>query len=96
MSARGSVAAMCVSGLRGERQVFPEMHGDVDGVGAQRDAEIAGETAAAQELGQRRVELAVAGGREKGVLDLQTRMAREQRIADEARLHLRQQAGART
>ena len=61
VSARGSVAAMCVSGLRGERQVLPEMHGDVDGVGAQRDAQIAGEPAAPQQLGQRRVELAIAG-----------------------------------
>ena len=95
MSARGSVAAMCVSGLRGERQVFPEMHGDVDGVGAQRDAEIAGEAAAAQELGQRGVELAIGRGSKEGVLDLQARMAREQSVADQARLHLRQHAGAR-
>jgi hypothetical protein len=71
------------------------MHGDVDGVGAQRDAKVAGETAAAQEFGERRVELAVAGRCEEGIFDLQTRMARKQSIADEARLHLRQQAGAR-
>ena len=71
------------------------MHGDVDGIGAQRDAEIAGEPAAAQKLGQRCVELAVAGGSQEGILDLQTRMARKQSIADEARLHLRQHAGAR-
>ncbi len=59
----------------GERQVFPQVHGDVDGVGTQRDTEIAGEAAApAQQLGHRRVELAVAGGREKGVLDLQAGM----------------------
>ena len=62
----------------GERQVFPQMHGDVDGVGAQRDAEITGEAAAAQELGQRRVELAVAGRGEKGVFDFEPRMARAQ------------------
>ena len=95
VSARGSVAAMCVSGMARERQVFPEMHGDVDGVGAQRDAKVAGESAAAQELGQRRVELAIAGRCEEGVLDVQTRMARKQSVADEARLHLRQHAGAR-
>ena len=50
--------------MRGERQVFPQMHGDVDGVRAQRDAEIAGEAAAAQEFGQRRVELAIGGRRQ--------------------------------
>ena len=46
----------------GERQVLPQVHGDIDGVGAQRHAEVAGKTAAAQELGQRGIELAIARG----------------------------------
>ena len=71
------------------------MHGDVDGVGAQRHAEVAGETATPQQLGQRRIELAIGRGSKKGVLDLQTRVARAQSVADQARLHLRQHAGAR-
>ena len=45
---RRCASAGCVA----ERQVLPQVHGDVDGVGAQRHAEVAGETAAPQELGQ--------------------------------------------
>ena len=78
MSARGKRGGDVRQRIAGERQVFPEVHGDVDGVGAQRHAEVAGESAAAQQLGQRGVELAVAGRVRKEYLDLQTRMAREQ------------------
>jgi hypothetical protein len=38
------------------------MHGDIDGVGTQRDAEVAGKSAALEELGQRGIELAIARG----------------------------------